>query len=59
MADPSIRILVVFWLPPRATGLPEPSASCSITANPPGPGLGFALPSVQRIFIALLSDNDG
>lgn len=59
MALPSMRILVVSLALPSATGLPEPSTSCSITAKPPGPGLGFALPSVQRIFIVLLSDNDG
>ena len=51
-AEPSMRILVVFWSLPSATGLPSPFTT-SITAKPPSPGFGSALPSVHKIFIVL------
>ena len=52
-AVPSMRILVVSSSRPMRAGAKSPSLS-SITAQPPGPGLGSALPSVQRIFMPLL-----
>ena len=51
MAVPSMRILVVSSSLPDRTGC---LVAASITAQPPGPGLGSALPSVQNIFIILL-----
>ena len=47
----SILILVVFGFEPSLTGF---LVFASITAQPPGPGLGSALPSVHRIFMILL-----
>ena len=48
MAVPSMRILVVWSaLPVRIGDL----VFASMIAQPPGPGLGSALPSVQRIFM--------
>ena len=43
MAVPSMRILVVFLSPPVFIGA---LVSASMTAQPPGPGFGSALPSV-------------
>ncbi len=61
MAVPSMRILVVFSSLPIATGRHWSSSwslgwfsISSMTAQPPGPGLGSALPSVHKIFITLL-----
>ena len=51
-AEPSMRMLVVSLALPSATGLPSPFMT-SITAKPPSPGFGSALPSVHRIFIVL------
>ena len=47
----SIRMLVVWGSEPVFTGC---LVAASTTAQPPGPGLGSALPSVHRIFMTLL-----
>ena len=48
IAVPSMRMLVVSLSLPVLMGF---LVVASITAQPPGPGLGSALPSVQKILI--------